>query len=165
MKKQANRASPIENAPLWVLRTTSPGGGSLFSASLSANLCCSFYSAARISPSGGDAAAGGRRGAFSSRHRRGCEVFPSPVRAVVRSYPYWRRSRLPQPSAAQPLSNLSFFRTFGPKGRQPSRPSGRVPNELTTVEPRMRMAPARPAPPRGSPSQKAERMMATMGSM
>ena len=68
---------PVGNAPLLVLRTTSPGGGSLLSAFLSANLSQSLYSAAKISPSGGDAAAGGRRGAFSSRRRRGCMVFPA----------------------------------------------------------------------------------------
>ena len=59
---------------------TSPGGGSLLSASLNANLCRPFYSAARTSPSGGGAV--GRRGAFPSRQRRGCMVFPSPARAV-----------------------------------------------------------------------------------
>ena len=73
--------------PLQIQFLCHPGGGSLLSAFLSANLCRSFYSAARISPSGGDAAAGGRRGAF-----------PSPARAVVWFYPYWRRSRPPQPS-------------------------------------------------------------------
>ena len=33
-KEHANRASPVGNAPLWVLRTTSPGGGSLLYAQL-----------------------------------------------------------------------------------------------------------------------------------
>ena len=54
---------------------TSPGGGGLLSAFLSANLCRSFYSAARISPSGGDAAAGGRRGAFPLARKGGLPVF------------------------------------------------------------------------------------------
>ncbi len=40
----------------------------------------------RISPSGGDAAAGGRRGAFPSRRRRGLPVFPPPARAAPRFY-------------------------------------------------------------------------------
>ena len=61
---------------LQIMFAVHPGGGSFLSASLSANLSHSLYSAARISPSGGDAAEGGRRGAFSSRRRRGCMVFP-----------------------------------------------------------------------------------------
>ena len=67
---------------LQIMFAVHPGGGSFLSASLSSNLSHSLYSAARISPSGGDAAAGGRRGAFPSRQRRGCMVFPSPARAV-----------------------------------------------------------------------------------
>ena len=43
---------------------TSPGGGGLLSASLSANLSHSLLSAAKTSPSGGSTAAGGDRGAF-----------------------------------------------------------------------------------------------------
>ena len=40
----------------------------------------SKYSVAKISPSGGDADAGGRRGCISTRHRRGCLVFHSAER-------------------------------------------------------------------------------------
>ena len=59
---------------------TSPGGGSLLSTSLSANLSRSFYSAAKISPFGGDVASGERRGAFpSSEARLAC--FPIAPRA------------------------------------------------------------------------------------
>ena len=78
---------PVGNAPLLVLTPhLSPGGGTLLYASLCANLSCSLHSAARISPSGGDAAAGGRRGAFPSRRRRGLPVFPPPARAAPRFY-------------------------------------------------------------------------------
>ena len=92
---------------LQIMFAVHPGGGSLLSASLSANLCRSLYSAARISPSG--AAKGGRRGAFPTRQRRGWLVFPSPARAVVWFYTYWRRSRPPQPSRPKAVSN---FRTL-----------------------------------------------------
>lgn len=56
---------------------TSPGGGGLLYASLSTNLSCSIYSAARTSPSGESTAAGGDRGAFPLGRRPGWFVFPS----------------------------------------------------------------------------------------
>ena len=62
---------PVGNAPLLVLRTTSPGGGSLLSVHPSANLSSTKRRTAITSPSGGSTAAGGDRGAFHS-----------PVRAV-----------------------------------------------------------------------------------
>ena len=94
------------NAPLSVLRTTSPkgkhvtgfsgrfaplriqflchpGGGSLIYAYPCANLSRSLYSAAKISPSGGEAAEGGRRGAFPAGEAR-LACFPSPARSVVK---------------------------------------------------------------------------------
>ena len=60
------------------LRGLPPKGGSLLSAFLSANLSQSLYSAARISPSGEDAAAGGRRGAFPTPVRAVCLFSPRP---------------------------------------------------------------------------------------
>ena len=120
---------PVGNAPLWVLRTTSPGGGSLFPASLSANLCHSFYSAARISPSGGDAAKGGRRGAFPSRHRPGWHVFPPPTRAVVKVLSYWRPFFLKGAHHNPRTEGASNFRTLGaeaPSNLRTLTPKGRV---------------------------------------
>ena len=58
-----------------------PVGGTLLYASLCANLSCSLHSAARISPSGGDAAAGGRRGAFPMW--RPCRGSPSRAKLVL----------------------------------------------------------------------------------
>ena len=77
-EKENRQTGPLARwkyTPIPACGGTSPGGGSLLSAFLSASLSHSLYSTARISPSGGDAAAGGRRGAFSSRQRRGCMVF------------------------------------------------------------------------------------------
>ena len=54
-----------------------------------------------------------RGGCFSHARQGGCMVFIN-----------WRRSRPPQPSRPKAVSNLSPFRTLGPKGRQPSRPQG-----------------------------------------
>ena len=62
--------------PLQIQFLCHPGGGSLLSASPCANLSSSLYSAAKTSPSGGGAV--GRRGAFPSRQRRDCMVFPRP---------------------------------------------------------------------------------------
>ena len=64
----------------------------------------------QICPSGEDAAAGGRRGAFPTPARCGWLVSPA-HRAVVWFYLYWRRSRPPQPSRhrrvkLKPLKNL-----------------------------------------------------------
>ena len=70
---------PWKCTPIPACGGTSPGGGSLLSAYPCANLSRSLHSAARISPSGGEAAAGGRRGAFPSRQRRGCKGFSSPI--------------------------------------------------------------------------------------
>ena len=97
---------------------TSPGGGSLLSAFLSANLCRSFYSAAKTSPSGGGAV--GRRGAF-----------PAPVRAVGLFSPARQggctvlyilapllfQGRPPRPF---PLSEAMqpFYTTLGTEGRK-----------------------------------------------
>ncbi len=58
------RLRRVGNAPLSPLRGTSPGGGSLLYVFPCANLSCSLHSGAKICPSGEDAAAGGRRGAF-----------------------------------------------------------------------------------------------------
>ena len=63
--------------PLQIQFLCHPGGGSLLSAFLSANLCHSFYSDAKTSPSGGGAV--GRRGAFSTPVRAVC-LFFSPAR-------------------------------------------------------------------------------------
>ena len=55
----------------------------------------------------------GSEGSFKCRLRR--YLYSSPPKATI-----------PQPSATQWLSNLRTLRTFGPEGRQPSRPKGRV---------------------------------------
>ena len=65
---------PWKCTPIPAFGGTSPGGGSLLSAYPCANLSRSLHNAARISPSGGDAATGGRRGAFP-RPQGGCMVF------------------------------------------------------------------------------------------
>ncbi len=57
---------------------------------------------------------------FFPRAKPGCKGF-----IYTGAFNYFKR-RPPKPSAAKPLSNLSPFRTLGPKGRQPSRPQGRV---------------------------------------
>ena len=62
-----------------------PGGGSLLSAYPCANLSRSLHSAAKICPSGEEAAAGGRRGAFP-RAKGGGESFSLARRAVVWFY-------------------------------------------------------------------------------
>ena len=73
------------NAPLSPLRGTYPRRGKFALRLLSCSISCSRHHAAKISPSGGDAAVGGRRGAFpapvravvwfSSRQERGCKGF------------------------------------------------------------------------------------------
>ena len=63
-RKPNNLASLDGNAPLLVLRTTSPGGGSFSDAIDRATKVSTRESIEQISPSGGDAAAGGRRSAF-----------------------------------------------------------------------------------------------------
>ena len=64
---------------------TSPGGGGLLSAYPCDNLSCSIYRRWKTSPFGGSTSEGGDRGAFPSRQRRGCMVFPA-RRAVVWFY-------------------------------------------------------------------------------
>ena len=64
---------------------TSPGGGGLLSASLSANLSHSLLSAAKTSPSGGSTAAGGDRGAFPTPAGR---LYG--LSATDRRHLYWR---------------------------------------------------------------------------
>ena len=107
-----NRASPDGNAPLspptavlppkgetthYILCVAlllqnvfavHPGGGSLLYVPLSANLSCSKHSAAKISPSGGDAAAGSRRGAFS--RAKGAVVWFSNERSEFGLFSYGR---------------------------------------------------------------------------
>ena len=73
------------NAPLSPLRGTCPRRGKFALRLLSCSISCSRHRTAKISPSGGDAAVGGRRGAFpapvravvwfSSRQERGCKGF------------------------------------------------------------------------------------------
>ena len=109
--------------PIPAFGGTSPGGGSLLSAYLSANLSCSFHSAAKISPSGGDAAAGGRRGAFPTRQRRGLHVF---LRPSGRLFGFIILAAKPPtttltPKACQTLAPLepSARRAVTPHGRRP----------------------------------------------
>ena len=73
---------PMEMHPYPRLRRYFPRRGKSALHSAVELISISMHSTARISPSGGDAAAGGRRGAFPSRQRRGCMVFPD-RRAVV----------------------------------------------------------------------------------
>jgi hypothetical protein len=111
---------------------TSPGGGGLFSASLSANLSRSLFNGGKSSPFGGKVVRQHQKGCISSRRRRGCMVFP-PARAVCLFSP--GEARLPGflhtggeaahlNPRAKGASNLSPLRTLGPKGRHPSRPKG-----------------------------------------
>ena len=109
--------------PLQIQFLCHPGGGSLLSAYLSANLSCSFHSAAKISPSGGDAAAGGRRGAFPTRQRRGLHVF---LRPSGRLFGFIILAAKPPtttltPKACQTLAPLepSARRAVTPRGRRP----------------------------------------------
>ena len=101
---------------------TSPGGGGFLSASLSANLSCSLYSAARISPSGGGAA-GDRRGAFPTGAAR-FACFPFAPLARLYGFIQTGAAGAHHNPRAIGTSNFSPLRTFGPKGRQPSRPQG-----------------------------------------
>ena len=116
-RKPYNRASPEENKPtsLCSWKCTPFGAEHHFPrrgkfALLSAFefISISKHSAARISPSGGDVAAGGDRGAFPARRRRGCMVFAARGSAAAAGgiYTHRHEAAIPQPSAAKPLSNL-----------------------------------------------------------
>ena len=110
--------------PLQIQFLCHPGGGSLLSASPCANLSSSLYSDAKTSPSGGGAV--GRRGAFPSRQRRGCMVFParkavclfSPGESpVIKVFFILRRRRHHNPrlrSRRQSLAPWAVFVAFFP---------------------------------------------------
>ena len=114
----------VASLPLQIQFLCHPGGGSLLSASPCANLSSSLYSAAKTSPSGGGAV--GRRGAFPSRQRRGCMVFParkavclfSPGESpVIKVFFILRRRRHHNPrqrSRRQSLAPWAVFVAFFP---------------------------------------------------
>ena len=110
----------VASLPLQIQFLCHPGGGSLLYASPCANLSSSLYSAAKTSPSGGGAV--GRRGAFPSRQRRGCMVFPRPQGGLpvfpgrkpgYKGFLYIAPQAPPQPSQPKTASNL---RPLGPVG-------------------------------------------------
>ena len=123
-RKPYNRASPEENKPtsLCSWKCTPFGAAHHFPrrgkfALLSAFefISISKHSAARISPSGGDVAAGDRRGAFPAG--AGAVVWFSLPEAALppqAAYILIARRAIPQPSAAKPLSNLRTLRPIGP---------------------------------------------------
>ena len=93
--KHANRASPEEMHPYPRLRRYFSQRGKSSPRLASELISTSRHSAAKISPSGGDAAAGGRRGAFPSPEGRlygfptsgaSLACFPTGVSPVVRFY-------------------------------------------------------------------------------
>ena len=84
-----------------------PGGGSLLSAYPCANLSRSLHSAAKICPSGEEAAAGGRRGAFP-RAKVAVVWFSLARRAVVWFY----KKRAPQSFEGAPPSAARRYIKF-----------------------------------------------------
>ena len=123
--------------PILAYGGTFPGGGSLLSAFLSANLCHSFYSGAKTSPSGGGAV--GRRGAFptpvravglfSPAHQGGCEGF------IIRGAPSFSRAPTsafsPERSDATLLYNPWHRGPEGPMDAiRPSAPKAQAPTGI-----------------------------------
>ena len=115
--KQANQAAPVENAPLSPLRGTYPRRGKFALRLLSCSISCSRHHAAKISPSGGDAAVGGRRGAFPAPSGR-LFGFPHAKSVVVKVLSYWRHRRPPQPSGHRPVKPLNPLHLLNPHARQ-----------------------------------------------
>ena len=86
-KKPYNRPAGVEMHPYPRLRRYFPRRGKFALRTAFVLISISRYRTAKISPSGGDAAAGGRRGAFPTRRRRGCKGFPAADRRQSISSP------------------------------------------------------------------------------
>ena len=138
--KQANRAfGPWKYTPIPACGGTSTRRGKSALRSAFVLISISKHSAAKICPSGEDAAAGGRRGAFPSPAGRlygfpcpqgGLPVFHSPTRAIVWFYHTGAFYKLKAPTT-----------TFAPQARQTLEPS--APSEPSAVK---RLSPFSPAP-------------------
>ena len=118
-RKPYNRASPGENrqtalagdrnAPLFPCGDF-PRRGKFALLSASELISNSKRNVARISPSGGDVAAGDRRGAFPTHRRCGCLVFLPPIGGIQNSSPegrYHHPLNQPAKSRRNPLNLLN----------------------------------------------------------
>ena len=101
----------------------------------------------QICPSGEDAAAGGRRGAFP-RAPGAVGLFPPPI-GWLYGFIYTGGAAAHHNPRAIGASNLSPLRTFGPKGRQPSTSPSEPfePARPQRAEPSEPGAALRPLPP------------------
>jgi len=100
------------------LRGLPPEGEVLATLSIEQLKLAQGVSEEQICPSGEDAAAGGRRGAFP-RAPGAVGLFPPPIGRLY-GFIYTGGAAAHHNPRAIGASNLSPLRTFGPKGRQPS---------------------------------------------
>ena len=119
-KAKQPRLRRAGNAPLWVLRTTSPGGGKFALLSASELISISRHKGAKTSPSGGGAV--GRRGAFQAPDRA-VGLFSSGRSPVVwfslRCCYKLKLSPLPSTHSAPALAGERWWRQ-PPKGALPT---------------------------------------------
>ena len=135
---------------------TSPGGGSLLYASLSANLSRSLFNGGKSSPFGGKVVPKVPKGVhflapkarlFGFPARRAVCLF-SQGEARLFGFLHTGGEAAYLNPRAKGASNLSPLRTLGPKGRQPSRPKG-VSIKPSTLTP-TGVSPAAPTPIEGT---------------
>ena len=117
--KTVQPGSARGNAPLLVLTHHFPRRGKSSCHSSFVLIRNSKIRAAKISPSGGDVAAGDRRGAFPSRRRRGCTVLRAKQSSLRRKDINCARRAPPQPLGLWPIKlknprpeGPSILRTF-----------------------------------------------------